>query len=194
MAHGSATQTHSKLLRVMAMIILTLIFLLGLAVLITWIVIKPKQLVYTIENGSVSNFSLKYNHLSASFDFVIRARNPNRRISIYYDSIDVSLSYDDQTIAFNTLDPFHQPRRNETQLEAKLEARDAALSSGLAKDLKIEKSAGKVQLDVRIKARIRYKVGIWKSKHRTLRILCPSVMLHFSSSEVAQRTFCVIEN
>ncbi|KAJ9188772.1 hypothetical protein P3X46_000136 [Hevea brasiliensis] len=188
------TQTHSKLLRVIAMVILALIFLVGLAVLIIWLVIKPKQLVYSIENGSVSNFNLKYNHLNASFDFLIRAGNPNRRITIYYDTIDVSLSYDDQTIAFNTLEPFHQPRRNVTQLEAKLEARDAALSNGLSKDLMHEKAAGKVQLDVRIKARIRFKVEIWKSKHRTLRVLCPSVMLQFSSSEIAQRTFCDIEN
>ncbi|OAY38107.1 uncharacterized protein At1g08160 [Manihot esculenta] len=190
---AAATPGHSSLLRVIAMVILALIVLMGLAVLITWLIIKPKQLVYTIENGTVSNFNLNYNHLNASFDFKITVHNPNRRVSVYYDSFDVSLSYDDQTIAFNTLEPFHQPRRNVTQLETKVEARDAALSGGLSKDLRHEKQSGKIQLDVRIKARIRFKVGIWKTKHRTLRVLCPSVIAHFSSSKISQRTYCDID-
>ncbi|KAJ9178036.1 hypothetical protein P3X46_009954 [Hevea brasiliensis] len=200
MANGVTTQppaearpAHSNLLRVIAIVILALIVLVGLAVLITWLVIKPKQLVYTIENGTVSNFKLNYNHLNASFDFGIRVRNPNRRISVYYDSIDVSLSYDDQTIAFNTLEPFHQPMGNVTQLKAKIEARDVALSNGLSRDLRLDKASGKVQLDVRIQARTRFKVGIWKSKHKTLRILCPSVVVHFTSAKIAQRTYCDID-
>ncbi|XP_050212850.1 uncharacterized protein At1g08160 [Mercurialis annua] len=184
---------HSKLLRVIALVILTLIVILGLVVLITWLIIRPKQIEYSIENGSVSNFNLKNNHLNASFDIFIRAHNPNRRISIYYDVIDVSLSYDDQTLAFNTLEPFHQPRRNVTRLEAKLEARDAALAKSLSNDMRVEKKSGQLQLDLRIKARIRFKVGIMKFKHKHLSVICPAVVVHFSSSKIAQRTYCDVE-
>ncbi|EEF38679.1 uncharacterized protein At1g08160 [Ricinus communis] len=202
MANSTATTTqqpprpaHSKLFRVIAVLILTLIVIVGLVVLITWLIIRPKSMEYSIENGSVHNLNLNSNnnHLNASFDFVIRAYNPNTRISIYYDYIDVSLSYDDQTLAFNTLEPFHQPRRNVTRLEAKIEARDAALSQALSKDMRIEKASGQLQLDLRLKARIRFKVGVMKFKHRHLSVICPAVMVHFSSSKIAQRSYCDIE-
>ncbi|KDP43950.1 hypothetical protein JCGZ_05417 [Jatropha curcas] len=192
-AQASGRPAHSKMLGIIAIVILTLIVLVGIAVLITWLVIKPKQIVYSVENGSINNFNLHYNHLNASFDFVIRAHNPNRRISIYYDSIEVSLSYDDQTIAFNTLEPFYQPRRNITQLEPKLEAREVALSNGLSRDLRLERRSGQFQLDVMLHARIRFKVGVLKLRHRTLKVLCPSVPVHFPSTKIAQRTYCDIE-
>ncbi|XP_065867889.1 uncharacterized protein At1g08160 [Euphorbia lathyris] len=204
MANGTTITTHpppsqpvrspqSRLLRLVAVVILSLIVLVGVAVLITWLIIRPKQVIYSIDTGTVNNFNLRNNHLNASFDFLIRAHNPNRRISIYYDSIDVSVSYDDQTIAFNTVEPFHQPRWNITQVEAKIEARNVALSSGLAKDLKVEKSSGQLKLDVGIKARIRFKVGVLKMRHRSLRVLCPYVPVHFSSSKISQRVYCDID-
>ncbi|WCJ41630.1 Late embryogenesis abundant (LEA) hydroxyproline-rich glycoprotein family [Euphorbia peplus] len=182
-----------RLLRIIAIAILSLIVLIGLAILIAWLIIRPKQITYSIDTGSVSNFNLHNNHLNASFDFLIRAHNPNRRISIYYDSIDVSVSYDDQTIAFNTLEPFYQPRHNVTQVEAKVEARNVALSSGLAKDLSVEKSSGRVEIDVLIKARIRFKVGVLKMRHRSLRVLCPYVPVHFPSNKISQRVYCDID-
>lgn len=184
---------QSRLLRIIAVVILTLIVLVGIAVLISWLIIRPKEITYSIEDGTINNFNLHNNHLNASFDFLIRAHNPNHRISIYYDSIDVSVLYDDQTLAFNTVEPFHQPRRNVTQVEAKIEARNVALSSGLAKDLRSEKSSRQLNLDVGIKARIRFKVGVLKMRHRTLRVICPCVPVHFSSSKISQRIYCDID-
>lgn len=189
----SARPVHSKLLRVIAVIILALIVLVGIAVLITWLVIKPKQLAYIIEARSVHNFNLNKDHLNASFDFVLRAHNPNCRVSVYYDSIDMSVAYEDQTIAFNTLEPFYQPRRNVTRLEARLEARDVALSKSLSGDLRLEKASGQVQLEVRVSARIRFKVGVLKLKHRTLRVLCSPVIVHVSSWKSFESTHCDLD-
>ncbi|KAJ9699339.1 hypothetical protein PVL29_008103 [Vitis rotundifolia] len=183
---------RSKLLRLIAIIILALIVLVGLVVLIIWLVVKPKGLAYDIENGSIHGFSLSDNHLNATFDFVLRAYNPNRKVAIYYDSMQVSVAYDDQTVASNGVQPFFQRHRNVTRLEVQLVAQSLLLSGPVSKDLQRERSSGKVELEVRVKARIRFKVGTWKSKHRTLRVFCLPVV-HFSSHKDFGRTKCEID-
>ncbi|KAK8582240.1 hypothetical protein V6N12_072431 [Hibiscus sabdariffa] len=178
-----------SLVRCVATCLLALIVVVGLAVLITWLVINPKKWVYTLENGSVQNFNLTNNHLNATFDFVLRAHNPNRRLSVYYDHIESTVTYEDQTIAFNTMDPFFQPHRNVSRVKSKLVALNLAMSPSTSKDLMIEKTSREIQVDVHYKTRIRLKLGRWKSSHRTLRIVCYSVTIqlsrykHFDKSE-----------
>ncbi|KAC2699779.1 hypothetical protein FH972_027185 [Carpinus fangiana] len=175
---------HSKLLRCIAVVLLTLIVLVGLAVLIIWLAVRPRQLVYTVEDGSIRSFNLANNRLNASFDFVIRSYNPNSKVSVYYDSIEASTSYQDQIVAYSVVDPFFQPHRNVTRLELKLAAQSVALVGSTARDLRSDKSAGEIELTVLLKAKIRFKLGTWKSKHRTLR---PSLSSPWNSNRASER-------
>ncbi|KAH7561139.1 hypothetical protein ACOSP7_016269 [Xanthoceras sorbifolium] len=190
---ASAIQKHTGLFRCITIFFLALIVIVGVTVMAIWLVIRPKRLIYTIDNGSIHNFNLTNNHLDSTFNFVIRAHNPNGRASIYYESIEVSVAYNDQNVAFNTLEPFRQPTRNITRLETRLVAQNAALSGSASRDLKRERSLGKVELDVHVKAKIRFKVGIWKSRRRTLKVLCSRVVVPFSSSKKFERTDCDID-
>ncbi|KAI3908289.1 hypothetical protein MKX01_027311 [Papaver californicum] len=186
-------QPRPKLRRCIAITILIIIALLGLAVLISWLAVRPRRLVYTIEAGKVKDFNLHNNHLNSTFDFIIKAYNPNNKISLYYDSIEVIVSYDDQTIAFDVVEPFYQPSSNVTKLEVKPVAKSVSLLGSVAKDLKFEKSSGQVDIDVRLKARIRFKLGIWKSSHYNLRVSCSSVVVHLHSSKTFERTSCDVD-
>ncbi|XP_021278912.1 uncharacterized protein At1g08160-like [Herrania umbratica] len=184
---------HFNLVRFLATCLLALLVLVGLAVLITWLIIRPKRFVYTMENGSIQNFNLTNNHLNATFDFVLKAYNPNSRVSLYYDYIESAVTYEDQTLAFNTVEPFFQPHRNATRVESKLAAQNLALSPSIFKDIKVEKASGEIQVDVHFKSKIRFKVGIWKSRHRNLRIVCSSVTLHFSWYKHFDKVPCEVE-
>lgn len=175
------------------MVLLALIILVSLAVLIIWLTVKPKRLIYTIEDGSIHGYNLTNNQLKANFDFILRAYNPNTKLSIYYDKMEVSVYYDDQTVAFDTVSPFFQPHRNVTRLGLKLVAKDVTLFQSAAKDLSLEKSSGEVELDVKVKARIRFKVKAWKSRRRTMRVSCKPVLVHFSSSKGFERSFCDVD-
>ena len=184
---------HSKILRYIAIVLLVLIVLVGLAVLITWLIIKPRRFVYTIEEGSIKNYNLTKNHLNSTFEFALRSYNPNSKISIYYDSIEASVEYDDQTIAFEVVDPFFQPHRNVTRLDLKLIAQYVPLSGSNSKDIALERSSGEIEIAVMLKARIRYKVGMWKSKDRILIIWCSPVRVRFSRPNNFERTYCDTE-
>ncbi|KAG5566614.1 hypothetical protein RHGRI_002243 [Rhododendron griersonianum] len=182
-----------RLLRTIGFILLAIILLVGLTILIIWLAVKPKRLVYSIESGSIRGYNLsETNHLNSNYNFVLRAYNPNTKVSIYYDKVETSVSYDGQKLAFNTLAPFRQRHKNVTRLGVNLVAQDVALSGDTAKGMKTERSGGAVELDVRMKARIRLKVGAWKGR-RTLRVLCPSVLVRFSSSTTFVRKSCDVD-
>lgn len=179
-------------IRLICIILLVLFVLLGLALLITWLVVRPKRLIYTIENSSIQNLNLTNDHLSATFDFTIRSYNPNKRASFYYDSMEATVNYNDQKLAFSAVPPFYQRKRNVTRFNLEFVARSAPLPSNVSKDFLLEKSTGKVQLDVWLKARIRYKVGAWKSRRRTMRISC-SPVLELNRFKNLKRTYCATE-
>ncbi|XP_004485684.1 uncharacterized protein At1g08160-like [Cicer arietinum] len=194
-SHPQPTKTKSSiLLRYIAIIILALIILVGIAVLIIWLVLKPKHLQYSVENASIHDFNLTdANHLYANFDFTIRANNPNSKVSFYYDSVEVSVRYEDQTLATNAVQPFFQPHKNVTRMHVRLTSQTVALYDSVPKDLKLEKSSGDIELDVLIRARIRFKVGMWKSKHRILKIFCSPVLVNFSKAKSFERAYCDVE-
>lgn len=179
-------------IRLICIILLVLFVLLGLALLITWLVVRPKRLIYTIENSSIQNLNLTNDHLSGTFDFTIRSYNPNKRASFYYDSMEATVNYNDQKLAFSAVEPFYQRKRNVTRFNLEFVARSAPLPSNVSKDFLLEKSTGKVQLDVWLKARIRYKVGAWKSRRRTMRISC-SPVLELNRFKNLKRTYCATE-
>ncbi|KAK8683399.1 hypothetical protein V6N13_039460 [Hibiscus sabdariffa] len=183
-----------NLVRCVAICCLALIVLVGLVVLITWLAIRPRKLDYTLQNGSLQNFNLNNNrHLNATFDFVLVAYNPNSRTSVYYDFMESEVSYKDQTLAFGSTDPFFQPHRDTTRVESRLMATNLALSPSAYKDLRREKSSGEIKIDVHFRSRVRFKVGLWKSKHRTLKIVCPSATIHLSWSKHFENVPCDAE-
>ncbi|XP_047323078.1 uncharacterized protein At1g08160-like [Impatiens glandulifera] len=184
----------SGLVRCIALILLSLIVVAGLTVLIVWLAVKPKKLVYSVEDALIKGYNLTNdNHLNASISFHLRAYNPNSKVSIYYDKIDASVYYDDEILASTTLSPFYQPHRNVTRLGLGFVAQQVGLYSNVAQDLKLERTSGEVELDVKIRARIRLKVGIWKSRHRTLKITCSPVVINFSKAEKFERTSCDVD-
>lgn len=69
-----------------------------------------------------------------------------------------------------------------TYVDLNLAARDVSLYGGVARDLRLEKHSGNVELDVKIRSRIRLKVGVFKIR-RHLKIECGPLTVPFSSSK-----------
>ncbi|XP_076960873.1 uncharacterized protein At1g08160-like [Bidens hawaiensis] len=187
--------TRFKLLKVILIVLFAIVVLVVLTILIIWLTIKPKKLVYYIDNGSIHNYNLSNaNHLNATYNFILIAHNPNKRVSIYNDKVDVDVLYVEETIAKGNIDPFYQQKRSTTSFKLDLASHDVPLPDHIARDLKVERSLGRVELDVKLKARVRFKVGVWKSRHYHMKVSCEHIILHFSSSsKVFQRTKCDVD-
>lgn len=183
---------RSWLLRSIALAALALIVVTVLVVLIVWVSVQPRKLKYSIEHGSIGAYNLTKDVLNAKFHFVLRANNPNRRISFYYDRIDVSVLYEDQILSVGNVAPFYQPRRNVTHLDLDLAAKNEKLYVAVARDLRVDRASGDADLNVKIRAKIRMKIGVFKI-HRKLKVLCESLRVPFSSSNGFQRVPCHVD-
>lgn len=80
-----------------------------------------------------------------------------------------------------------------TRLYVKPVAQDVPLLQAVSRNLRLERTAGTVVLDITIRSRVRYKVGAWKSKDRTVMIYCSPVLGHFTRSKSFEGTKCNIE-
>ncbi|KZV39321.1 hypothetical protein F511_23458 [Dorcoceras hygrometricum] len=183
---------HSRLLRFIALAALASIILAVLAIIIIWASVQPRKLKYSMEHASISGYNLTNDVLNANFHFVLRANNPNKRVSLYYDRIDVSVLYEDQILSVGNLAPFYQPRRNVTHLDIHLAAKNQKIYGAVARDLRVDRASGDADLDVKIRAKIRLKIGVFKI-HRKLKVLCESLRAPFSSSRGFQRVPCDVD-
>ncbi|KAI4304709.1 hypothetical protein MLD38_040184 [Melastoma candidum] len=189
-SNSQLQSARSRLMRLALMVLVGLIFLLGLVVLIVWLVLHPKKLQYSVEDAYITDYHLSGNHVNATYNFHVQAHNKNKRISVYYDSAEVRVEYDEQIVATDVIDPFIQPKRNVTDLYLKLESKDAALSRHAVRTLRLERTAGSVQLDLKIKARVRFRLGAWKSKDRTMKIYCNQVVANWAAGRSFERKHC----
>jgi hypothetical protein len=181
---------HGKLGRLLLVVGGGIIVLVGLAVLITWLALKPEKPKYYLEYGSVSQFEITDDGLvNSKLLFNITTRNPNKKTAIYYDQIDAFLLYDDEEIAWASIPPFFQGHKNTTFLHTPLSGYLASLQPDTSRDLKLENSSGKVDLVFRLYARIRFKVGTWKSGHYTLSVKCRHVVLNVEDKGDAVGSF-----
>lgn len=163
--------------------LLALIILIAIIILIIWLALRPKKLVYSIDEASITDFNLSNDHLDSTFNMLVRVYNRNKRVSVYHDSMEVAVSYGDQTVAYQEESPFFQHHKNVTRLRVNPTSRHVALPAKTARDLGTERKNGVVDVDVRMKARIRYKVGIFKSRHYKVRVFCSPVLINFSSPD-----------
>ncbi|XP_074289289.1 uncharacterized protein At1g08160-like [Silene latifolia] len=189
----SSTKTGKSPMKAIAICCLALLVIIGLAILITWLAVKPKKLQYSIDEGWIRDYNLTNGQLTSTFNFVLRTYNPNRRTSVYYDKIEVTVIYRGQTVAVNTIDPFFQPKRNVTRVTLQNTAHNVALPPKVVHDLKVERTGGEVDLDIKIRAKLKFKLGIFKSRHYKLKALCSPVVVNFSNETKSQTRDCDVD-
>ncbi|KAK1266667.1 hypothetical protein QJS04_geneDACA000253 [Acorus gramineus] len=182
------------LLRCVVFTILAIIILVGLAVLVTWLVIRPTKIEYAVENATITHYNLtSKDALNATFDVSLVAYNPNRRVSIYYEQVEFSVWYLGQIVVSRGGEAFYQPRQNVTRLDFEAAAEGVGLKGYVAGQMRRERSMGTTNLEVRLKARVRFRVGSWRSKHYTMRVDCYPVTVRFGKKKAFERTDCEVD-
>nr|GLL31139.1 uncharacterized protein At1g08160-like [Ipomoea trifida] len=190
---GASRARRFSLVRCLTTCFSTVVIITGAIILIVWLAIRPNQIDYTVENASVANynFSAADNRLSGDFTFTVKAKNPNAKVSIYYDSINASLSYDLSPIGTSSGAPFYQRKKSSKEFELVFPTRRAVLSDVATRDLKNQSStAGKVVVDLTIYAKIRFKVWFVKSGH-LMKVVCSPINVPLSNKGF-QPEFCQV--
>ncbi|XP_040384406.1 NDR1/HIN1-like protein 10 [Oryza brachyantha] len=193
--------TRVAVVRCIVVAIIATIVLAGLVALVFWLVVRPKPIEYIITRAVVRHFNVTPpgagsagggggGTVNATFYLILAVDNPNRRVSMRYDRVELRVLYGENgtQLATAELPAFHQPRRNETLLQARAVARSTPVPDQAARELEHDLAAGElVSVEVRVVADVRFIVSGVISRYYRVRGTCSPVNIGLSPS--AARSF-----
>uniref|UniRef100_A0A7N0URD0 Late embryogenesis abundant protein LEA-2 subgroup domain-containing protein n=1 Tax=Kalanchoe fedtschenkoi TaxID=63787 RepID=A0A7N0URD0_KALFE len=157
-------------------ILWTMFLILAAAVLaataagVVYLVFRPQVPRFTVEKISVSGFDSNLTASNSSppirlkFSLVVRAQNPNEKVSVYYERTSlVMIRHSEADLCDGELPYFRQPARNVTVMRAELSGAEIVSGGAVYDALVRDEKAGAVPLAVRIEAPQRLRFGNVKS-------------------------------
>lgn len=94
-----------------------LLIFFGIATLILYLSMKPRNPTFDIPNASLNVVYFDSpQYLNGEFTLLANFSNPNRRIGVRFESLNIELFYSDRLVSSQTIKPFTQrPRENRLQ-------------------------------------------------------------------------------
>lgn len=138
---------------------------------ILYLVFQPRIPKYSVDSIQIANFSINSDlTINSQFDVKIRARNPNKKIGIYYlDGSDLAVSYSGTELCTGALPAFYQGHKNTTVLDVTLAGSGVQITSNMISTLNAQQQQGSVPLDLKVDVPVKIKLGklkLWKLKFR----------------------------
>ncbi|XP_027336678.1 NDR1/HIN1-like protein 6 [Abrus precatorius] len=158
--------------------LLILIIALAITIGILFLVFRPKLPKYSVDQLSISQFNVSENNsLYATFNVTITARNPNKKIGIFYDGgSHISAWYRNTQLCEGSLPKFYQGHRNTTVLNLPLtgQTQDA---TGLENELQQQlQQTNSIPLNLKVDQPVRVKLGKLKLFKVKFRVRCRLVV------------------
>nr|WIW57588.1 late embryogenesis abundant protein LEA18 [Pinus tabuliformis] len=150
--------------------IFALVAIIAIACGILYLVIQPKIPKYSVDSLRITNFSINADlTTNCQFAVNVRARNPNKKIGIYYlDNSHLALSYAGTEVCTGALPVFYQGHKNTTLLDVALSGTGARLTSAVVSTLKEQQQKASVPLN--LKADVPVKIKLWKLKSMKIKV------------------------
>nr|CAA68848.1 hin1 [Nicotiana tabacum] len=146
----------------------TLLIILGVIALVLWLVLRPNKVKFYVTDATLTQFDLSTTNNTIFYDLALNMtiRNPNKRIGIYYDSIEARALYQGERFDSTNLEPFYQGHKNTSSLRPVFKGQSLVLLGDREKsNYNNEKNLGVYEMEVKLYMRIRLKVG-WIKTHK----------------------------
>ncbi|KAG5533935.1 hypothetical protein RHGRI_027956 [Rhododendron griersonianum] len=171
--------------------ILSLIFLV-------WVILHPSKPHFSLKEVNINqlNISAPHNLVNSSIQLTLLSNNPNKKVGIYYENLQVYASYKGQQISVDTsLPPFYQEHEETNFLSADLVGNGMPVGPSLGYEVGRDKIAGKLVMSLKVSGRIRWKVGTWVSGQNRFDVNCVATVdfgspVESSSLSTKQGTQC----
>ncbi|XP_061360336.1 NDR1/HIN1-like protein 6 [Gastrolobium bilobum] len=160
-------------------ILLILIIAIAITVGALYLAFRPKLPKYSVDKLSITQFQASNNNnsLQVTFNVTITARNPNKKIGIYYvGGSHISAWYMDTQLCEGSLPKFYQGHRNTTVLNLPLtgQTQDA---TGLENKVQQQlQQTNNIPLNLKVKQPVRIKLGKLKLFKINFRVRCRLVV------------------
>ncbi|KAL7609306.1 hypothetical protein Lser_V15G13736 [Lactuca serriola] len=123
---------------------------------VIWVSLFLHPPEFDIQKVTVTNLSISsYSQISGDWKVDFMFRNPNSKINLYYDQIEVVVSYKSNSIAQTLLPPFIQGTNNQTTIRATL---TSLMMLCVHDQESIKRSHGVITFDVTMTARVQTRV------------------------------------
>ncbi|XP_042481205.1 NDR1/HIN1-like protein 1 [Macadamia integrifolia] len=171
---GKGRYAAAELRQAVWTVVGVLILLVGVTALILWLVYRPEKPRFTVVNAAVYDLNITSPPIiSTAMHFTIITRNPNHRVSIYYDRLLVFVSYRNQRITPPTvLPPLFHERHSTVAVSAKLGGTAVPVSMEVVNGLVMDEEYGVVGMRLVLLGNIRWKAGPFKTRHYRIYVKC----------------------
>ncbi|KAL7592617.1 hypothetical protein Lser_V15G32114 [Lactuca serriola] len=171
--HHVKESLTTRITKLICGIFLGILFTVGLATFILWLSLRPHRPRFYIQEFSISNLADPNGFSSARITFNVTARNPNLDIGIYYDTMNLTIYHQDQTIAESPiLFPFYQSPKSAHLIYGTLSGPTLRIDRVRWGQLFDARKRGVVPFRVDVASSIRFKVSTWDSRHHKMHANC----------------------
>lgn len=155
-------------------ILLILVILIAATAGILYLVFRPKLPKYSVDRLRISDFRLNPDaSLYARFTVDITARNPNKKIGIYYEGGSrINVYYTNIQLAEGSLPKFYQGHENTTVLNVALAGQHMNANGLLTALSQQQQQTGNIPLRLNAKVPVRVKLGKLKLMKMKFRVRC----------------------
>ncbi|CAK8544976.1 unnamed protein product [Lathyrus sativus] len=153
--------------RAFATFITIFLILIGITLLVLWLVYRPHKPHFTVVGVAVYGLNTTSPPLlSATLQFNVLIKNPNKRVSVYYDRFSAFVSYRNQAITPQVmLPPLFLEKHSQVSLSPVLGGTAVPVSVEISNSLMMDEGYGVVGLKLVFLGRLRWKAGAIRTAH-----------------------------
>nr|XP_043606312.1 NDR1/HIN1-like protein 1 [Erigeron canadensis] len=143
---------------------------------ITWAILQPRKPRFVLQDATIYGFNVSAPILlSSNFQITVSARNPNSKVGIYYDKLNVYATYHSQQITyFTVIQPVYQGHKDTNIWSPFIYGTNVPVAPYNGAALSQDQSNGAISLVIKINGRVRWKVGSFISGRYHLHVTCPA--------------------
>lgn len=173
---GHDCDDQKELVRNIIYGIMALVVIILIIIFLFWVITKPTKPAFVLQDATVYAFNLSSpNTLTSRLQVTLSSRNPNDKIGIYYDRLDVYASYRGQQISLATMLPAsYQGHKDINVWSPYLYGNAVPISPYLCDSLTQDLNTGMVLVDIKINGKVRWRVGTFVSSRYHLNGNCPA--------------------
>ncbi|KAK7244832.1 hypothetical protein RIF29_39659 [Crotalaria pallida] len=143
---------------------IALIGLIGLTILIFYLIVQPRPFKFYVNKAELTQFDYTNNTLSYNMVLNFTARNPNKKLSIYYDRVEALAFYEDARFAsanvITHMNSFRQYKKSTDPMSGVFSGQQVLLlDNDQVSKFNKDKNDGVYDIYVKLNFRIRFRLG-----------------------------------
>ncbi|KAM6547721.1 hypothetical protein CsatB_019397 [Cannabis sativa] len=171
---GHHGKKREKLIRRICAGFLIFLFIVLVLVLLIWAILQPSKPRFILQDVTVYAFNTTVpNFLTSNFQVTISSRNPNDKIGVYYDRLDVYGVYHNQQITYRTrIPPTYQGHKDVNVWSPFVYGNLVPVAPFNSMALTQDQANGAVMIMFKADGRVRWKVGTFISGRYHFYVKC----------------------